>query len=257
MDRLEQKTFYGEGMALSYLIFGSGEPILFLHGDEVRASTYARQLTALAARYRVICPDLPGFGDSSTPIECWRPSNYAEFLGKFLDSLRPDKIALIGHSFGGAIALNLAARDSRISKLILIDSTGKRGPDGPLKYRLKLYFQKTLYDLFVYKKFGIFYRIALDFFANRIKKFYHWRRIVKIAVNFLYCDFSGFDKIKIPTLILWGEDDELIPVDHGRYFHENIRGSKLVLVPGNHDWLMFQSDDFVRRVADWLAVSST
>jgi len=120
----EEKFFEADGTNLKYITTGKGMSILFLHGGGVNALTYKKNFELLSQKYHVIAPDIPCFSKSSIPNELWNFEDSANIFSKFVDSLNLDKIILVGHSFGGGIALNLAPKNKKISKLILIDSAG-------------------------------------------------------------------------------------------------------------------------------------
>jgi len=82
------------GLHVGYYRYGSGPPLLFLHGGRVRARTFKRLLALLAERYTVIAPDIPGFGESDTPHDVWSFANYAVFFDAFLSTLNAEAVTL-------------------------------------------------------------------------------------------------------------------------------------------------------------------
>lgn len=108
-------------LSTSYLEAGSGTPVILLHGLGATNASFLPTLSALARRYRVIAPDLPGFGDSSKPFRTYHARFFAEWLVKFLDALEIDRAHLVGNSMGGRVALEgaLVAPD-RIDRMVLL-----------------------------------------------------------------------------------------------------------------------------------------
>jgi len=117
-----------EECRISYWEGGLGtnsEPILFLPGWSVSIETYLESLNALSERYRLIAPDLPGFCKSTSPKSLQDYDDYANCIISFLKELNIEKVHLIGHSIGGAIAIKIAASmPSLVSSLIVVDMTG-------------------------------------------------------------------------------------------------------------------------------------
>lgn len=242
--RYEEKCFNNK---LRYLEAGSGNAILFLHGAGVKAFTYERFLESLAKKYLVIAPDLPCFGKSYCPKNI---SEYVEVLEDFLDSLDVSEIAVIGHSFGGVMALELASRRN-IPFLILADSAGI-AREFTAEFLYKFFIGKIIRDVFLYNDFGIIFKRGKDFFINGFKRLFKLKRVIGMVKHFVANDFSEFDKISAKTLILWGEKDEIFPKYDGEKMHDIIRDSELKLVKGNHDWPLFEGENFSRVVIDWL-----
>ena len=117
---------------------GAGAPVVVLHGWGGRIESMTPVLRCLSGAFRVIAIDLPGFGDSSFPLETWGTPEYARHVSGLLDELAIDRADFVGHSFGAKIALYLAAwRPPYVGKLVLQGSSGlrtgraSRGPQVP------------------------------------------------------------------------------------------------------------------------------
>lgn len=247
----QKKLFRYENISLTYFQKGSGRVILFLQGGGVRALTYKKILDGLSERRCVIAPDLPCFGASTVPKEIWGLREYADFFDEFIKYLNIKEITVIGHSLGGGIALALAKND-KVKNLILIDSAGKSNGYSENKFRYKFYVEKKFFDLTHYKDTRTCLLIGKSFLANRITKFFQWPHIVRIVKKCLFTDFDQFDKINVPTLILWGDKDEIFPLTLGQGMNREILHSTLQLVHGNHDWCLFRYDDALNLITQWL-----
>ncbi|MDP2860991.1 MAG: alpha/beta fold hydrolase, partial [bacterium] len=120
----QRKPFLAMGVRTFYFDIGSGEPVIFFSGGGAGALTYRRHLELLSKKYRVFAPDLPCFGDADAPKTPWGFDDYGEYFKIFIESLSLDKLAVIGHSFGGGVALAVAARTPKVTRLILANCAG-------------------------------------------------------------------------------------------------------------------------------------
>jgi pimeloyl-ACP methyl ester carboxylesterase len=233
------QIFEKDGLKLNYSIIGSGKPLLFLHGAIFSSKTYCEVIKLLAKKYQIIAPDLPCFGKSDVPREVWNFDDYADFLGKFISWLKIRDVVLVGHSFGGGVALRLAASNDRISKLILIDSAG---------FDLKCNFgvlclraiRKQFNELVYYDK-KVSFRLLNEVIRGFIfKKFRYLSRIIKTLNRCVFSNNDAIEGIRIPTLILWAKNDEVIYPDKAEVLHNIIKGSIVQYVEGNHDWCLYR-----------------
>ena len=115
--------FRDHGLQLHYLVRGSGEPVLLIHGIGSSGADWAFQVPPLEARFRVILPDLPGCGHSAPARDSYSVPLLASSLWALLDELRASKPNIVGFSLGGAVALEMALqRPESVPRLILINS---------------------------------------------------------------------------------------------------------------------------------------
>ncbi|WP_458352529.1 alpha/beta fold hydrolase [Peribacillus frigoritolerans] len=114
-----------EDLSIHYEIEGNGEPLVLLHGMSNNSQSWKEQIQALKEHYTVIAWDAPGYGKSSDPAEEFRNfKEFARILNGMLDELKLEKIHLLGHSMGAAIAIEYCSLyPNRVNKLILADST--------------------------------------------------------------------------------------------------------------------------------------
>lgn len=243
-----RKHFYTNSQGrMAYYSAGSGEPLLFLHGGLLGALTFKRLLEKLSEHYRVIAPDIPGFGSSPLPRDIWGLPEYADFFNSFIRELGLEHISLIGYSFGGGIALHMSVANPHVSRLILIDSMG-------ITHRSLL---NTLYivsvneaiiDLVRHGKVRTTLVVGKFFFQNFIQNLFSISRMVKIGRKVISSNFPLFHKITVPTLILWGEQDDIFPKKHAEEFYRKIPNSKLILIKGNHCWPLYDPDELYRYI---------
>jgi len=115
--------FHHNGQVLHYLIRGSGEPVLLLHGIGSSGADWAFQVPALEARFRVILPDIPGCGHSAAPSGRLSIASFASSLWALLDELGVAQPNIVGFSMGGAVALEMALqRPAAVPRIVLINS---------------------------------------------------------------------------------------------------------------------------------------
>jgi len=119
-----------DGLQTGVCISGEGKPVVALHGWGGSVQSFwpvAERLAPLG--YQVHLIDLPGFGKSDLPPVVWGVADYARFVLAYLEEMHLDRVALLGHSFGGRISLILAAEHpERISRMVLANSAGLRKP---------------------------------------------------------------------------------------------------------------------------------
>lgn len=223
-----------DGLNINYVDEGIGSNVLLLHGWGANIQTMMPVFNILKDKCRVIALDLPGFGESDIPKESWNSYNYAEFVKNFIDEVGIKDIILFGHSHGGRISIILSTRyGNLIKKLILIDSAGII-PKRNAKYYFKVYsfkFLKIMYTTFVkggtkdkklekfYERFG-----SVDYKSSQgIMR----QTMVKVINDNLIDLLSS---IKVPTLLIWGENDEDTPLYMGKIMEEKINDSGLIIL---------------------------
>lgn len=123
------KTVDTGAVLTNYHDVGSGEPVLMLHGSGPGVSAFANWrlvLQALPGDFRLLAPDLAGFGYSVTPKDfVYSRQNWLDQIVRFIDAMGVDKVHVVGNSFGGSMALALAiARPERVNKIVLMGSVG-------------------------------------------------------------------------------------------------------------------------------------
>src|SRR5713226_1356976 len=133
LPAVTSKTLVVGNLPVHYVEAGEGQPIVLLHGWGGQVASFGRIPTILAERCRVVAVDLPGFGQTPLAERPWGTADYAECIAALVDRLRLAPCTLLGHSFGGQIAIALAATyPELVGKLILVDSAGIRSRRGPV-----------------------------------------------------------------------------------------------------------------------------
>ncbi|MFH1820499.1 MAG: alpha/beta hydrolase [Candidatus Nealsonbacteria bacterium] len=182
--------------------------------------------------YTVFVPDLPGFGTNVVPETPWTLDNYVEWVKDFLKKNNLQKVFLLGHSFGGSVAIKFSIKyPEHIEKLILIDSAGIR------KKRLKKEIQKKVAHFLNMFSFLPFYNLIRKFAYRTLFRHSDYLLIDGVMkqtyLKVLEDDISNsFFNVLIPTLIIWGEKDNITPLQHANFIKKSISGSHLEIIPG-------------------------
>lgn len=210
-------------------------PILILHGWNLSGRKFLPLVQELEKiGYKVYCPDLPGFGKTKPPKTSWFLSNYADFVKKFLEKNKSSKIILIGHSFGGRIAIKFAAQNPNLIAALVLTGTPGINPVPKVKVQFflivakmgKLFFSlpvlSSLRDLF--RKFLYKVASASDYYDTNDQMLGTFRNTVRESL------LPHISKINIPTLLLWGGEDKMVPVTIAYKMNNIIKNSKLVVI---------------------------
>lgn len=232
---------------------GEGEPVVVLHGWGGRIESMAPVLDCLAAAFRTIALDLPGFGESAAPPEVWGTSDYARFVREVLDDLRIERAHFVGHSYGGKTSLFLAATDpARVGKLVVVDPTGLRTAPS-VKARAKRAASRVgraagaLGPPGRALKKAIYSRVASSDYRDAGEMRSILVRVVNEDLGELLPDITA------PTLIVWGSMDDAVPLQHAHAMEKAIPDSGLVVFEGaGHFPYLEQPDRFCRIVRHFL-----
>ena len=240
---------------VSYMSQGKGESILILHGWGDNSNNWQPFANDLAENYLVITVDLPGFGNSDTPPEPWGLSDYARFVGSFLNKIGITPTYIIGHSNGGAIAIRAIAQQILSpEKLILIASAGIRNEYNGRTKALR-----------VLTKGGKFLSTPLP---TSIKKHLRQKVYTSIGSEMLVVEHmqQTFKKIveddvredasqlEVPVLLVYGDEDQQTPLRYAQIFHELIIGSDLeVIAGGDHFIYKDRHNEVMRAVKGFIA----
>lgn len=243
---------------------GAGEAVVLLHGGGPGASgmsNYARNVDALAQRFRVIVPDLPGYGRSSKHIDQSDPfGDLAGAVRGLLDALGIDRAHLVGNSYGGAAALRLTLdRPDRVGRLILMGPGGigttRRPPtpglqrllayyggEGPTRARLERFIREDLVhdgSAVAAEMIEERYRASIDpeVVANPpLRRPAGLRTLLRMD---LLRD-KRLSRAATPTLVLWGADDKVNRPSGGMLLAERMPRCDLYLVARTGHWVQWE-----------------
>ncbi len=234
-----------DGLKVRYLESGKGKNrhVLFIHGLGSAADRWMKIPDALSSDFHSVAIDLPGFGESDKPANIdYTIEQFKQFLILFQKkiSIHDEKTSLIGHSLGGYIASEIAIQNqNQVEQLVLIDSSGMLNQPTPIleeylnaamnpsKNNVRKAFEKMVADPS---------RIPtqlVDGFIRRINMPNAQYAFKSTLANSVKTQI-GLDRLRqinnIPTLILWGIHDKVIPLDHSKLFNEAIDNSKLEII---------------------------
>ena len=243
-----------KGIGLNYYEFGTGDPIIMLHGFGASAYSFRKIADLLADNYRVILIDMKGFGYSHKPKDDkYSAFDQAEIIASFIRGLELQNVTLLGNSYGGGIALFTCLRmqdegNSPVKRLILIDSAG-------YEQKIPLYIAVLRVPVICYivmfltpDKWNAGYVLQKAYFndeliSEEMPKNYAaplstkgaGSALISTADHLLDKDVMEMSKrykeIEAPTLIIWGEKDEIIPLFIGKRFDKEIPDSELHIFP--------------------------
>jgi pimeloyl-ACP methyl ester carboxylesterase len=242
--RLNEAVVQVAGHPVRYRVTGAGEPVVLVHGLAGSALWWTRTIPALAPRHRPYLVDLPGFGEMRRHPGGFVLAEAAAWLAMWMEAVGLRSADVVGHSMGGYIALRLAAqRPDLVRRLVLVAPAGvPPGRSitnylGPLLTALR-----SLSPAFL----ALVLRDAL-----RAGPVTLWRAARDLLAEDARLDFES---VTIPTLLVWGEKDPLVPPTVGRLMREKIPNSQLVILPGAGHMPMFERPEELNRVLlDFLA----
>jgi len=245
------------GLETYYAVEGQGAPVVLLHGWGTSSQSLTPLCGALATTFHVLAVDLPGFGWSQPPPSAWGAQEYAGHILRLMQETGIDRAALVGHSFGGRVAIALAAAEpTRVSRLALVASAGVRPP----------------------RRAGYFVRVATVKLVKRFFSLPGWgatgqRIIAKVSGRVGSRDYRAAGNmrptlvkvvnedltpilpvIQAPTLILWGDRDQEVSRSAMEAMATQIPQSRLVVFAGaGHFPFLDAPEEFCRTLREFLA----
>ena len=238
---LVPRTTEVDGLRIAWGEAGAGPPIVLVHGLGASGWWWERNLPALSARHRVLVVDLAGFGASRR--QPFRLATAGTRLGRWLEAVGAGPAAVVGHSLGGYVAADLAAeRPDLVERLVLVDAAALP-LEGPVRGHVRNLLRGGG------RSERALVRIAIVDIARAGPIV-----IVRAARQLLASDLSPrLAAIQAPTLVVWGEEDALIPLSRGRRLAAAIPGARFALIPGaGHAPMWERPDLFDPLVLDFL-----
>lgn len=200
-----------DGLDTFYQTQGEGDAVVLLHGWGTSSQSLDPVAAWLLPAFRVVSVDLPGFGWSQAPPEAWGTAEYAGHVRQLLEILGIERAAILGHSFGGRIAIQLASRHADlVARLILVASAGVRPARGP-RYYLRVLTTKALRFLLSFPGLGgVGARLLERWRATAGSRDYRAAgRLRPTLVKVVNEDLKPMlPTVQAPTLILWGDQDQ-------------------------------------------------
>ena len=223
-------------------------PIVLIHGTSSSLHTWDGWVSVLKGRHRVVSIDLPGAGLTGPfPDDDYGIEHYTRFMEDFLDQLKIKHATVIGNSLGGRIAWEIAvARPDLADRLVLIDARGYPGEEaGPPPNAVKIaqlpilgptliehITPRSLIEKSLAPAFGDPHKLTSDLvdrYYELLLRAGNRRALILQIEQESYTDSDRIRTIAIPTLILWGALDHVVPVPDAERFHHDIAHSRLVV----------------------------
>jgi len=246
------------GIKTNYQVFGEGQPFLILHGwgsNSERWIEVAEQISNLSAQagkgFKVIVPDLPGFGKSDALLIPWDTNKYINWIDQFIKDLNLKNFYILGHSFGGALASKIAVKHAQdVKKLFLVSAAVVRKKTTKKSFFARIAKVVKIFNFLPY--YGIFRKAVYKFIIRKSDYTYVEGIMKKTYLNVIAEDVSfQLPFIKVPVVIIWGDKDEFTPVDDAYLVKDKIKDSKLVVIPGaSHDLNRKQPEVLAEKVAE-------
>jgi pimeloyl-ACP methyl ester carboxylesterase len=234
------------GAEVNYAEIGEGEPVLFVHGLAGCWRNWLENLPHFGERYRAIALDLPGFGDS--PMPDWKISMdaYGRLLHDFCDALGIDRVAaVVGNSMGGFVATEAVIdRPERFERLVLVSAAGTvlaeaKGRRFEAAARTVKAAAPYLADAAMLKRplgrrlafgwvMGRPEKLRPELLSEQLRPGLDSDGLVESMMSMVgYDTRQRLTEIEIPTLIVWGLDDHIVPVEAALWYHRLIPRSRL------------------------------
>ncbi|MDO8362763.1 MAG: alpha/beta fold hydrolase, partial [Actinomycetota bacterium] len=268
------------GHDVSYRRAGAGEAVVLIHGLAGSSHTWRAVLPELAESFDVIAPDLLGHGESAKPMGDYSLGAFASGLRDFLAVLDVPSATIVGHSFGGGVAMQLAYQHPELcDRLVLVGSGGLgrevswllRSVTLPgAEHLMPLMFPRVVADLGTSAGHLL---SGLGLKAPRLAEM--WRsyaslagaqnrkafvRTIRTVIEPGGQTVSALDRLylaaHVPTLVVWGDRDDIIPVQHAHIAHEAIPGSRLVILDDvGHFPHLEAPEQFLATLTDFLTTT--
>jgi pimeloyl-ACP methyl ester carboxylesterase len=247
-------TISVDGLKIAYNRTGNGKTVLLLHGWGVSGDNMSEIMNELKRGFDVISLDLPGFGDSQEPVSAWRLEQYVLCIEALLEHLKvKDLYAVIGHSFGGRLVIkSLAENTLQPKKAVLIGAAGIKHSQSirNVAYKIIAKIGKRVLSLPWLGGSSAALRHRL-YAAAGSQDYLAASGIMKqIFKNVINEDLSEAARsVTLPTLLIWGSEDESTPLRDARFFHEVMpkSGLKIVQEAGH-----FVHNEKPKKVNKWI-----
>jgi pimeloyl-ACP methyl ester carboxylesterase len=261
------------GNEVGYRMAGQGPAVVLVHGLALSSSTWWPVMPALAERYTVIAPDLLGHGKSGKPRGDYSLGAYASGIRDLLVALDIERASFVGHSLGGGIAMQLAYQfPERCERLVLVASGGLgREVNGLLRavtlpgaeyvlpailtpwLRLRAEAVGGFFNKFGWRPgptLGQVWRSYTNLTDRAGQQaFVHTvRSVIDISGQRVSARDRLYLASAVPTMIVWGEDDGVIPVEHAYATHEAVPHSRLEVLADAGHFLPFEQHEWFADV---------
>jgi 2-hydroxy-6-oxonona-2,4-dienedioate hydrolase len=221
------------GQNIHYYEAGQGPVVILLHGLGAVKEVWMASFGALAPRYHVYALDQIGFGHSDKPLLEYKIATFVDFLQGFMQAQNISKATLVGNSLGGWIAIDFSVQHpGMVEKLVLVDSAGLSSMQMPAVdlNASSLAGMRAVLEAIFYNKNFVTDQSVMQVFTDHVRNndAYTIQRTFAGLATPQFED-AKLASIHLPTLVLWGRQDELIPVASAEKLRGGISGAKLVV----------------------------
>jgi pimeloyl-ACP methyl ester carboxylesterase len=268
---LKTMTLHGDRVA--YRDEGTGEVLLLVHGMGGSSNTWSGVIPLLAKKYRVIAPDLLGHGKSDKPRGDYSVGAFAVLLRDLLDALDVPRVTVIGHSLGGGIAMQFAHQHRQYCERIVLISSGGFGDDVGRVLRLLSLPGSELVLPVLASRPAVLAGNALRALMGSSDRFkarpslsnrdnrQAFLRTLRSVVDFRGQAVSALNRLcfhgVLPALIISGDQDRVIPVEHARAAHRTLPNSRLHIMSGvQHHPPTERPETVARLIDDFVATTA-
>jgi pimeloyl-ACP methyl ester carboxylesterase len=244
------------GLNINYEVLGKDNEneVLILHGWGANLASFAPVAIHLSQKFKVYSIDFPGFGKSDEPDSSYTVTDYAKLVLEFIKKMNIQNPTLIGHSFGGRVIIKLVAELGFTPKnIIFVDSAGIK-PKRSLKYYFKVYSYKlTKKIIYLFNSKEKAEKIIKELRKNAGSSDYNAasETMKKVFINVVNEDLKSYlPKIKVPSLLIWGDKDLDTPLKDAKIFEKLIPDSGLVVLEGAGHY------SYLDKLGDFLVIIS-
>jgi pimeloyl-ACP methyl ester carboxylesterase len=260
------------GVRMRVVEAGSGPPLVLIHDVLVSHLEFESVIGPLADRFRILAPDLPGFGESEKPSPAryaYGIESFSEAIVDMIAALELGRVSVVGHSLGGAAAITLAAEHPELlERLVLVDAMSypfrldlrTRMPTMPLVggfFFKQLFGRGTFRRYFRDNVFSPGFALPLE----RIDRYYDQfntpagresAHAVLHAIRDTRPVVARITRITAPTLVIWGRLDRMFPPTFGQKLAREIAGARLDVLDAGHSPNEERPEEFVRSLTRFL-----
>jgi pimeloyl-ACP methyl ester carboxylesterase len=279
MSELTYLELHGDRVA--YRDAGQGHALLLIHGMAGSTATWAAIIPQLSKKFRVIAPDLLGHGMSAKPRGDYSLGAFAVFLRDLLDELGVDRATVVGQSLGGGIAMQFAHQHRDYCERLALIGSGGLGPDlSPVlrmlsapgaEFVLPVVAPQPVLNLG--NKLGAWLTSA-GVQSPRAGQMWHaysslsdaqtrraFLRTLRSVVDYRGQAVSALNKLHVaaglPTVLIWGDHDRIIPVAHAYAAHDALEGSRLEVLEGIGHFPHVEAPSAVAEILEDFIASTT
>ncbi|MBT4121649.1 alpha/beta hydrolase, partial [bacterium] len=229
------------GIKIHYLTGGSGKPLLHIPGWAITAEMNRKVGEFLSENYKVYIIDTPGDGKSGQIIKNWKYEDYIQVMEEFINKLNLNNIILIGHSFGGAIAISLVDNNPNIFEKVYLANTIGIAPD---KVLIEYIQGKLRVDRKLYKLIPSYFKNF--FFPTFTDQLIALKIIKDLEIS------DVIERVDKEFILLWGEEDHILSDRYKERLIKKFKNIKLVEIEGaSHNMPMLEPERFAKYINNY------